>query len=29
MPILTRVVNDYDLIPVAHSDAEPVTVGAK
>jgi len=24
-----KVVSDSDLIPVAHSDAKPVTIGAK
>ena len=29
MPIPMKVVSDSDLIPVTHSDAKPVTVGAK
>jgi len=29
VPIPMKVVSDSDLIPVTHSDAKPVTVGAK
>ena len=29
LPIPMKVVSDSDLISVTHSDAEPVTVGAK